>query len=953
MSNIFTRKKIFGKNTPPDFLAKNFQITNDELLGFNDNIAMFHPGKYGNEIVYATSSNILGFISHEKSKPIIKFLYTIYKIFYIDNIDDKAIIVITGSGKKDFKNLYILDRNSLFSVKKSFEEENFMENILFNGNESYVVYKKEKIHMISCLKLYYDINSFYFYYANGNGHLNRVIAKEFILKYDDFEKKTKLALIYETMNITEFPFFRENIDFKSVINFTIQNFFVNVMRVESRKDEIFIVIDDNILFNTTFGSKQLKNKYWKYKSPIVGVDYDKYRDSIVVVTSDFSAYLIDSTNINEKNNITNKNKVLNLGNSYSDVSHKNIKDFFFINTSINTNKDNELSHPYIIVDDNKNSQKIQDYSKCLTIFNSKNVGKKYIIGSEIYGYHITNKKELDNNELNNNNNDDILFILCRNEFILIDLNDDPYYREIHPGLLLTLDHHTVTKTIFIDNVSEEIFSRLVCLQKNTFKGIKYTRMFNFSKSIMETEVIEKQNNLLLIGYANGEVCFFKLFKNCLKYIFKLDTKSIFEDGTNKEVDIMDELENSFLPNSNYGGVFDDYLDSENLAITSIYFVKETGELFIGNQGGYVLKYNLPTLEERSIDSNNLSETFISKSNLQLPKDAINSVNDELIISKEYLQPPDCYQLNINCIIKGDGSKITKLAYEKGEKILVIGTEFSLHIYSYKKKKIIFETATFTQAEISNLSTAPLSRFKSIKKSLRQTFRRKQKIDFDGNKIFENDNFHSVERQIESRAISKTIDCLLSKDPYVMDIVISKESFHRDYILNVYVGLYKGEVHCFCLTDILNGSYRSVFPKDTMIYKHSAPIVKMKLFTLPGDINPSKLMIANEERIFTQPLLCSKVRKNNYKWKITAFTGCRVKDFNMYNIDTNDIIMCASLSNGKLCGIVLSDKKKYDSKRFVDEKNKNAISTVMLLSTGELIYYNKRGCLITKKQFLHL
>ncbi|CEF71620.1 Lethal(2) giant larvae protein homolog 2 [Strongyloides ratti] len=952
MANIFTRKKIFGKNTPPDFLAKNFQITDNEFLGFNDNISIFHPGKYGNEIVYATSSNNLGFICYDESPPIIKFAYTIYKIFYIDNIDKKTIVVITGSGKKDFKNIYILNRDILFSIKKSLENKNCMENIIFNGNDSYVLYKKEEIFMISCLKIYYDINSFSFYYANGNGHLNRIIGKECLLKCDNIKREKEISFFFETINISNFHYFCKNIELQNMANFTIQNFFVNVMKIDSKKDEIFIVIGDNILFSTIFGSKKLNIEYWECKCSIVKVDYDRYNDAIVVVTSDTSTYLIDGKNINEFNHITNKSKLLNLEKNYLEISHKNIKDFFFINTLTNINNDNKLCCPYIIFDDTKNLKKIQEYSKCLTIFNTKNIGKKYIIESEIYDYHVTSKKEFDNDNLNYNNNDDILFILCRNEFILIDLNDDPYYREIHPGLLLTLDHHTVTKTVFIDNVSNEIFSRLICLQKNTFTGIKYTRMFEFPTSKIEKESLTKHNNLLLIGYGNGEVYFFKLMKNNFKYIFKLDTKNIFEDGINKKLDIDDELENLFLPNLNYGGVFDDYLDSENLAITSLYFVKETGEIFIGNHGGYVLKFNLPSGEERSIDSCNLSQIIVSKSNLQLPKGAISNVNDELIINKEYLQPSDNYQLNGNCTIKGDGSKITKLVYEKDEKILVIGTEFSLHIYSYKKNKIIFETVTFTQSELSYLSNAPLSRFKSLKKSLRQTFRRKQKIDFDGNKIFENDNFHSVERQIESRAISKTMDCLLSKDPCVVDIVIAKESFHRDYILNIYVGLYKGEIHCFTLTDIINGCYRNVFPKDTIFYKHSAPIVKMKLFTLPGDICPNKLIIANEERIFTRPLLCSKVRKDNYKWKITTFTGCRVKDFNIYNICTNDILISASLSDGTICSIVLSDKKKYALRRFVDERNKNAISTAMLLSTGELIHYNKRGCLILKKQFLN-
>uniref|UniRef100_A0A0K0EXK4 Lethal(2) giant larvae protein homolog 2 (inferred by orthology to a human protein) n=1 Tax=Strongyloides venezuelensis TaxID=75913 RepID=A0A0K0EXK4_STRVS len=952
MANIFSRKKVFGKNTPPDFLARYFQITEQDSLGFNDNIVIFHPGKYGSEIVYGTSSNTLGFISCDESPPIIKFLYTIYKVFYIDNIDKKLILVITGSGKRDYKNLYILDRDILNTTKKSLEKKNPTESIVFNYNENYVLYKKEEIFMISSLKMYYNMNSFSFYYANANGNLNRITGEKKSLECnDDIHEPTRdsMSFTFEIMNLSKYHYYCDSIQLEDHTNFTIQNFYVNVTKTPSKKDEIFIVINDNILFSTTFGSDKINIDYWEYKYPIIGVDYDKYQKGIIVITSDCSIYLIDPTNINH---ITSKNNFFNLTTNCTELCHKNMKDFFFINTKSKNENTNSSSNPFIIFDDTKSSKKIQEYSQCLTIFNSKNVGKKYVIASEVYDYHVTSKRDFNNDEFHYTIPDDILFILCRNEFILVDLTDDPYYREVHPGLLLTLDHHPVTKTIFVDNISNDIFSRIVDLQKSHNTNIKYTRIFDFPQSlVIDKEVTGGGNNLLIIGYGNGEVYFFKLLKRTLKFIFKLDTKIIFEEGNNKKVDTISELENLFLPISNYAGVFDDYLDSENLAITSLTFVKETGEMFVGNHGGFILKYTLPSKEERSVDGGNLSQISISKSNIQLPKGAISEIHEELIINREYSQLDDNYQLDINSIVKGDGSKITVLTYERDEKILAIGTEYSLHIYSYGKKKMLFEIPTFTQAEISHLSNAPLSRFKSLKKSLRQTFRRKQKIDCDGNKIFENDNFHSVERQIESRGVLKATECLIGKDPYVVDIVISKESFHRDYILNVYVGLFKGEIHCFTLTDIINGTYRNTFPKDTLFYKHSAPIIDIKLFTFPGDMYPSKLLIANEERIFTRSLLCSKVRKDNYKWKITTFTGCRVKNFNIYNINANDVVICASLSDGTICGIVLSDKKKYALRKFVDERNKNAISTAMLLSTGDIIHYNKRGCLLLKKKFM--
>uniref|UniRef100_A0A0N5A3T9 LLGL domain-containing protein n=1 Tax=Parastrongyloides trichosuri TaxID=131310 RepID=A0A0N5A3T9_PARTI len=953
MANFFARKKVFGKDTPPDFLSKNFQVGEQEILGFNDNIIVFHPGKYASEILYGTGSNALGLMSSSDSTNTILFSSTIYKVFYIDNIERKMIVVITGSGKKDFSNLYIIDKEKLFTHNiMATSNKNNLESTTITGNENFIIYKRNDIYKISCCKLIYKKNSFIFYYGHGEGILTQIFNDSSMSWSTDINKNNKyivntdsnVTLYFGEMNLSKINYIYENNEVEKINNFQITNVFANINLKNELDNDIYIIIGHMYLVKTIFGTEKLKLHCSKFDCQIVGICYNKNDDAVTIATSDGSVYIFDDNNLNMKCQIQ-KNKYKELKSGYSDTNLKGIKDFFFINDK---EKNTKFNQPYIVFDNIKMA-KIQDSSKGLTIFNKNGIGKKYVISSEIYDYHITRKND-DGNTFDEY--DDILLILCRNEFIFIDLTDEPYYREIHPGFLLTLDHHTVSKTIFVDNISNDILKNLYKIEEKYSKNEKYSRTFN-NIQMINNDSRKCNNNLLIIGYANGEVYFFNLLRKNMKYLFKIDTKYIFDEELEKHFDYKAVLDSLFLPNFCYAGVFDDYLDSENLAITSVDFSRTTGEVFIGNHGGYVLRYNLPRKDEKSIDSKESLQVNLSKSLIQLPKGAVCNINEALSINYKFKQSDDEYQLDIGNCIKCDGSKITTLFYENNEYVLAIGTEYSLHIYSFKKRKIIFETSTYTQAELAHISNAPLNRFKSLKKSLRQTFRRKQKIDSDGNKVFENENLRTVERQIEARAIAKANECMLGKDPYVVKILIVKESFHNDCVLNLYFGLYKGEIHSYILSDIINNCNRKIFPSDTLIYKHDAPIVDMKELKIPGDLTSSRLLVSNEERIFTLPLVCSRVRKDNYKWKITKHTGCRIKSLNFYNIFSNDLFISASLSNGEICGIVLSDKKKYTLKKFSDERNKNAIATSMLLPTGEIIHYNKRGSLLIRKTFLQL
>uniref|UniRef100_A0AC35U4W0 CPSF_A domain-containing protein n=1 Tax=Rhabditophanes sp. KR3021 TaxID=114890 RepID=A0AC35U4W0_9BILA len=934
LANIFSRRKLFEIDTPTDFLKTNFDIDIKEKdkyrFGFDDDITCIHPGHYGNNIVYGLSNGNIGISTLLYSHNCLNISEkSIQKVYYVDTVKKRKIVAITQSDKKHDLTIVVVDVDSII-----------------NGSNAIIF--KETISGLSAGNLFYCNNGpekkAYFLFGTKKGivesidlSLDSECPKELILMLSDYKNDFNLT-VHDDISITKL--FMDH-------------------GQDGAIPQIYIVYGGTNLVSknpNTNANNATINTLIKFESSIVSVRFQRDNLKALIALRNGALKCVD---------FYNHNSVKNFDMTVKNLKASNLMDFFtfYECPQYDVSNQNE-SFVKILVNEKEIESEIGKYS--ITFITKANQGRKHYFSSKVQNWFVTyDEKSL---------KPSCLIIKCTEEFVIFDLTDTEYFRELYPANLSTFSAHVITKTVPVYNLSKEIFSQLCLMEKlslETTESIKYSpRIFSLKCELCEfaigsttsnnnecTHNLDDSKNILLIGHENGDVFVMKSTKNKLSLMFKIRTMNVFCQQPDDETEsFREKMENSMLPESNDAGVTDDLEDSKNLAVTSLVFCQQTGDIIIGNQGGYVLKYSLPKGEEMEFVEKRNREIMVKSSTVQIPKDAITYPEEAIEPIASWNQFSFEYKFESSDLLRTCGSKVTATSFDYTSNIIAVGTEFSLHVYDYTAHTLIVDILLSSENDMMNVNQNPINKYKSIKKSLRQTFRRKPKIDYDDKSASENVGSKSVERSIESRSFAKVIENTFSKDPCVMDIKIVREKHLNKWFVNVYVGLYKGEIHCFKINETETQKTPNLYPATTLIYAHEAPILQIDLFSYPANTPPTKLIVANEERIFTVPLIYAKrkdnfMSKSSYKWRITCYTGNRVKNFCLYPLPNKDMVLAALLSNGTICLSVVSESKKCSIKGFVVDSNKNATLTAFLTQMGEVMYLNKGGSLILRRKFI--
>ncbi|KFP33555.1 Lethal(2) giant larvae protein 2, partial [Colius striatus] len=261
--------------------------------------------------------------------------------------------------------------------------------------------------------------------------------------------------------------------------------------------------------------------------------------------------------------------------------------------------------------------------------------------------------------------------------------------------------------------------------------------------------------------------------------------------------------------------------------------------------------------------------------------------------------------------------VTSLALHSEWKLVAFGTSHGFGLFDHQQKRLVFVKCTLHPSDQLALE-GPLSRVKSLKKSLRQSFRRIRRSRVssrkrrggggnatevrEANAKFDQDTLQEMElapvqRKIEARSAEDSFTGFV-RTLYFADTFLRDSSRHCP---SLWAGTNGGTVYAFSLhvppaERRMDEPVRAEQAKEIQLM-HRAPVVSILVLDgrstpLPEplevahDLSKSpdmqgshQLLVISEEqfKVFTLPKVSSKM-----KLKLTALEGCRVRKATVAN-----------------------------------------------------------------------
>uniref|UniRef100_H3D1R7 LLGL scribble cell polarity complex component 1 n=1 Tax=Tetraodon nigroviridis TaxID=99883 RepID=H3D1R7_TETNG len=504
-------------------------------------------------------------------------------------------------------------------------------------------------------------------------------------------------------------------------------------------------------------------------------------------------------------------------------------------------------------------------------------------------------------------------VLLEEELVVIDLQS-PGWPTLPTPYLAPLHSSAITCSFHISCVPPKLWERLV----NAGKAQQGQQQTHRSWPICGGKNLappSKQHELLLTGHEDGTVRFWDASGVALTPLYKLSTANVFHTDCdpcddppdpNDDPDMQQEEE---WPPFRKVGCFDPYSDDPRLGIQKISLCKYSNKLVVAGTGGQVIVLGLN--DERSDHSVDVSVVDL----LQDREGFTWKGHDRLEPRPKPAPFPPGFQpqVLVQCL---PPASVTAVALHAEWNLISFGTSHGFGLFDYQKRTAVLARCTLHPND-SLAMEGPLSRVKSLKKSLRQSFRRIRKSRVSGKKrtistptskvqeanaaLAEQEEVAPVQRRIEPRSaddsLSGVVRCLCFADTFLRD------GTHHGPTL--WAGTNSGSVYAYALEVPGVGSGRvperggagdssacveAVLGKEIQLM-HRAPVVSIcvldgrgkplpdpyeasqDLATAPDMTNAHSVLIASEEqlKVFSLPKVSAKT-----KFKLTAHEGCRVR-----------------------------------------------------------------------------
>ncbi|CAG2163640.1 unnamed protein product, partial [Oppiella nova] len=580
-----------------------------------------------------------------------------------------------------------------------------------------------------------------------------------------------------------------------------------------------------------------------------------------------------------------------------------------------------------------------------------------------------------------------LIVLVDEEIVLIDLTHPewlqhrlPYLSSVHSSAITCCQHYS--------SVSDQIYKKIVEAGRVQNTGKFTSKEWPINGGQSASKSVNTGRDLLVTGHEDGSVRFWDSSSVSLQHLYTLMTNKLFllsdddialidsDDTALNETNAEDEW-----PPFRKVGTFDPYSDDPRFAVRKIALCVYTGSLIIAGTAGQVIVYELKEeATEKPLTSNQLSivgdkDGFVWKGHSQLtPK------NGNIKFDWGY-QPSSIVQLQ-------PPASVTALALYAEWGLLAAGTAHGFAIFDYLYRKVVSTKTTLNPNDLTAVSggDALISRRKSFKKSLRESFRRLRKGRSQrGDKragsptstpASSSSPSKSIEEgrkspkteviQIETKPVERQIEARSAEDS--MGSMVRCLYFSNAFIVNnstqtptLWAATNAGNV--FIYTMVLPSDDKrasedvsSQLAKEIHL-KHRAPIVAIQIIDgngvpLPDSYEVQKgvakiptssghrVLICSEEqfKLFNLPNL-----KPLHKFKLTAHEGARARRIAnaQFTSKANDShmeyhVLCLS-NQGDVSVLSIPELKRQMQTQCTKREDINGISSLVFTRNGEGFY----------------
>uniref|UniRef100_A0A4W5PW61 LLGL scribble cell polarity complex component 2 n=1 Tax=Hucho hucho TaxID=62062 RepID=A0A4W5PW61_9TELE len=490
-----------------------------------------------------------------------------------------------------------------------------------------------------------------------------------------------------------------------------------------------------------------------------------------------------------------------------------------------------------------------------------------------------------------------LVVLVEEELVVIDLQTEgwpviqtPYLVPLHCSAI-TCSHH-------VSAIPLKLWEKV--LSAGALQNTHYSKKPWPITGGQNLSPDAPQRDLLLTGHEDGTVRFWDASGVCLYPMYKLSTAGVFLTDAEPN-DNMNQCTEGEWPPFRKVGCFDPYSDDPRLGVQKIHLCKYSGYLTVAGTAGQILVLELndeaaeQTVEATVADLLQGQEGFRWKGHTRL------EVKEEPVMFPPGFQPFALVQCQPPAVV-------TALTLHSDWKLVTFGTSHGFGLYDYQQKSNVLVRCTLNPSDQLAME-GPLSRVKSIKKSLRQSFRRIRRSRVSLRKHHVNNaakvqeanarleaelaemELAPVQRKIAARSSDDSFTGLV-RMLYFADTFLSDSSHHTP---SLWAGTNGGSVFAYQLrlppVERRAEDPVTAHPAKEIQLMHRAPVVGIVVLDGLGSPLPEplevahdlarsadmqgchQLLVISEEqfKVFTLPKVSAKM-----KLKLTAIDGSRVR-----------------------------------------------------------------------------
>ncbi|OXB76957.1 UNVERIFIED_CONTAM: hypothetical protein H355_014779 [Colinus virginianus] len=491
-----------------------------------------------------------------------------------------------------------------------------------------------------------------------------------------------------------------------------------------------------------------------------------------------------------------------------------------------------------------------------------------------------------------------MVVLAEEELIVIDLKSDGW-PAVHPPYLASLHCSAITCSHHVSNIPLKLWERIISAGNK--QNVHYSNMPWPIDGGTNIAPDPPQRDLLLTGHEDGTVRFWDASGVCLHLLYKLSTVRVFLTDADPN-DNMNATGEDEWPPLRKVGTFDPYSDDPRLGIQKIYLCKYSGYLAVAGTAGQVLVMELNDEDAEHVVDYAEADLLQDQEGYRWKGHEKLKTRDGSVRFEAGFQPFVLVQCQPPAVV-------TSLALHSEWKLVAFGTSHGFGLFDHQQKQLVFVKCTLHPSDQLALE-GPLSRVKSLKKSLRQSFRRIRRSRVssrkrrgrggntseihEANAKFDQDMLQEMElapvqRKIEARSAEDSFTGFV-RTLYFADTFLRDSSRHCP---SLWAGTNGGTVYAFCLrvppverrmdepVRAEQGKYalcKAPVVGILVLDGHNIPLpepleVSHDLSKSPDMQGSHQLLVVSEEqfKVFTLPKVSSKL-----KLKLTALEGCRVR-----------------------------------------------------------------------------